>query len=124
MLTLALLRTHHAYYSDSDADSLSSPTLSNFCHNKLSNLVLLAVLDNIVYAVGSVVYSFFFVKMAPGTWFRLDHARLTVIFTLLDIDNDDFRFAYPVIGSGVLGVVVSLWYVNGVHKFIAYVLTR
>eukprot|EP01102_Stenamoeba_stenopodia_P003905 TRINITY_DN14029_c0_g1_i1.p1 TRINITY_DN14029_c0_g1~~TRINITY_DN14029_c0_g1_i1.p1 ORF type:complete len:332 (-),score=43.68 TRINITY_DN14029_c0_g1_i1:65-1060(-) len=87
---------------DDDVDSLASPVMGNFCNNKLSNLVLLAVLDNVVYAVGSVIYSFFFVKMSPNSWFGL---------------------SFPVIGSGVLGVVVSLWYVRGVNKLVAYVLT-
>jgi hypothetical protein len=75
--------------------SLDPPTLQNFCHNKVSVLVLLAVIDNAVYAAGSFIYSFFFVKMQPITW---------------------FSFAYPVITSAVLGVLVSLWYVHDVVK--------
>jgi len=79
---------------------MTVPLLDNFCRDKLSNLILLAVFDNIIYAVASIVFSIFFVKMPPGIW---------------------YRYTYPLIGGVVLGLVISLWYVEGV---LAYIVTR
>eukprot|EP01102_Stenamoeba_stenopodia_P015820 TRINITY_DN545_c0_g1_i4.p1 TRINITY_DN545_c0_g1~~TRINITY_DN545_c0_g1_i4.p1 ORF type:complete len:506 (-),score=79.45 TRINITY_DN545_c0_g1_i4:194-1711(-) len=96
-LKFFLSEAEHEYHSVVDSSASVSPTLNNFCSHKLLNLVLLAVFDNIAYAVGSVVYFLLFVNMPPSSW---------------------FRFAYPLIGGATLGLVLSLLFLDGVAAFV------
>ena len=55
--------------SEEDSDDIGGGSYKTFCNHKLVNLLWLSALDNVVYAVGSILYTLLMLKLHPRAFF-------------------------------------------------------
>eukprot|EP01103_Thecamoeba_quadrilineata_P019619 TRINITY_DN8025_c0_g1_i1.p1 TRINITY_DN8025_c0_g1~~TRINITY_DN8025_c0_g1_i1.p1 ORF type:complete len:640 (-),score=128.80 TRINITY_DN8025_c0_g1_i1:185-2104(-) len=90
------------YFGRSDNETVPSVnTLDNFCGGSLTNLVNVAVLDNIMYTIGSFLYLFILLKMTPRIY---------------------YTYALPIMAFFLACLSISFWFIAQMKSELVYAL--
>jgi hypothetical protein len=93
-------------------------TPEDLCGGQITNLLLLAVYNNIFYAVAALVYSFLLVKCPPYTFF---HKVLISLFLIRCADSANEQ-VFIAIGVAMIALVGVLYWAPDMGSNVAFIL--